>query len=360
MVEPHLQKLELVHAHLLGREQALDRRLDAVRLLAKAHGAGQARAALEGVQAAHTAIGSRAIGRRAHPARHVLLQLRQQFVGLFLEDGQQFGIEGVDSIDVAFDVELVLNCWLRHGHARALAFARALSRAHAGTRWRCDERPTLMVDQALHQRRQHRLEEAGSKLMQQPADLVSRVVEQLGLASAAATDRLRAQQRMLERARQSGEIAVAHRGRIARQRVRQGHGRLRHRAGLVLDGPLSQFGDEAARLLVGLVEEDVEERDADAQRPDDLHRLFVSLVFSAAGVIRLGRAGECLCSQEVQRRGDRRIVVDHGLVARRATARRRHIQDQGRLIVILRKLVQRGQLQRRGVQGRLGRRLGCW
>ena len=57
------------------------------------------------------------------------------------------------------------------------------------------------------------------------------------------------------------------------ERVRQAHGGVGH--GLVqLQRPLRQFGGEPARPFVGLVEVDVVERDADAQRPDHLDRFL--------------------------------------------------------------------------------------
>jgi len=41
-----------------------------------------------------------------------------------------------------------------------------------------------------------------------------------------------------------------------------------------LHRPLGDLGDETTRQLVGLVEIDVEERDADPERPDDLDVLL--------------------------------------------------------------------------------------
>ena len=70
-------------------------------------------------------------------------------------------------------------------------------------------------------------------------------------------------------ARQVRQVGEADRGRAAGQRMRQRDRRLADRA-VQLHRPLGQLGGQAARQLVGLVEVDVEQRDADAQRADDL------------------------------------------------------------------------------------------
>ena len=134
----------------------------------------------------------------------------------------------------------------------------------------------LVVDQARHQLGGRRLEEAGGELMQQTADLVGTVVEQRGLVGVAMAQRLRTRQCMLEQARQVRQVGEADRGRIASQRMRQRHRVVIDRA-MQLMSPFGQLGAQAARLLVGLVEEDVEQRDAHAQRADHLVRLGFGL-----------------------------------------------------------------------------------
>ena len=80
---------------------------------------------------------------------------------------------------------------------------------------------------------------------------------------------LRARERVLERARQVREIGEADRRRAAGERMGERDRHFADRA-VQLHRPLGDLGHQAARQLVGLVQVDVEERDADAQRADDL------------------------------------------------------------------------------------------
>ena len=87
------------------RRQVLDRGLQPVRHLAQAHRAGQARTALEGVQRAHAGRRRVLRLRAVQPLAQPRLQLRQQLVGLFVEDREQLGVEHVHGIDVLVVVE---------------------------------------------------------------------------------------------------------------------------------------------------------------------------------------------------------------------------------------------------------------
>ena len=133
-----------------------------------------------------------------------------------------------------------------------------------------------MLGQALHQPGFDLAQETGGKLVQQAADLFGRVGEQLGLAGAAVAVGLRAHQRVFERARQGRQVGVADGGRVAGQRMRQRHRGLADRLALVFERPFGQLGAEPARQFVGLVEVDVEQRDADAQVADHLDLLVVA------------------------------------------------------------------------------------
>ncbi len=148
---------------------------------------------------------------------------------------------------------------------------------HGGQGLHALGRLDLVLGQALRQLGRHFLQEARGELVQQATDFLRRIGEQLRFQRSAAADGVRAHQRVLERTGQLRQLGEAHRGRIAGQRMRHRHGVLAHRA-MQLQRPLGQLGAEAARQLVGFVEVDVEQRDADAQRPDHLelvgiHRL---------------------------------------------------------------------------------------
>ena len=111
------------------------------------------------------------------------------------------------------------------------------------------------------------VQEPGGKQVQQPADLVSSPVEQLRFLATAVATGIGALQRMLQLARQLRQLDITHRARIAGQRMRQRHGRVADGA-VLLQRPLGQLDAQAPRQLIGFVEVDVEQRDADAQRSD--------------------------------------------------------------------------------------------
>jgi hypothetical protein len=60
--------------------------------------------------------------------------------------------------------------------------------------------------------------------------------------------------------------------------MRQRHAAGWHGVAFVFKRPFGQFGAQPARQFVGLVEIDVEQRNADAQRPDDLDLFFFGQV----------------------------------------------------------------------------------
>ena len=116
--------------------------------------------------------------------------------------------------------------------------------------------------------------------MQQPADLLAEVGKELSLVGLAMPAGRRSLQAMLHPASQIGQIAVPDRRGVASQGVGQRNGGLTDRAvQFVL--PFGDLDSQAAGLLVGFVEKDVEQGDLDAQRPDQL---------VAVGVV-LGRGG---------------------------------------------------------------------
>ena len=129
--------------------------------------------------------------------------------------------------------------------------------------------------QSAHQIRIRAGQEAGRKLVQQAANFQRATVEQPSLVGTATLVLLRALQRMLQRARQHRQVGVAHRRRIAGQRMRQRHRAVGHRP-VQLQPPFGQLVAQTTRQLIGLVEEDVEQRDADAQRPDTLELLRIA------------------------------------------------------------------------------------
>ena len=148
------------------------------------------------------------------------------------------------------------------------------------------------------------LQEAGGELMQQAADVFGGVDEQARLFVGAVADHLRARERVLERAREVRQIGEADRRRAAGERMGE---RDRHFADrpMQLHRPLGDLGHQAARQLVGLVEIDVEERDADAQRADHLDVLVARRLAAAARRRRRPR-GRRARGADVGRRGRRR------------------------------------------------------
>ena len=147
----------------------------------------------------------------------------------------------------------------------------------------------LVIDQAGDQFGRWRLQEARGELVQQAADFVGAVIEQGRFTRVALAQGLRARQRMFEQARQMRQIGKADGSRIASQRMGQRHARIGHRL-MQLVSPLGQFGAQTARLFVGLVEKDIEQRNADAQCANHLVRFGFG--FGFAFRFRLGRRHE--------------------------------------------------------------------
>ena len=390
-VDAHLQRLDVGRVNVAARQQVLDVRFQAVRHLAQAHRAGQPRAALERVQRAHAGRRARGIAGAAQPVAHLRSELRQQLLALFLEDREQLGVHRVDRIDVVGVVQRVGACVLgvrlqRLDRGQLVERFEFFQMAEAGgrcevdghglvgehrqvddrRRFRCDERHCariagfgglplhavrrfeLMLGQALQQLRRRAPQEAGGELVQQAAQLVGHLDEQACLAAIAEADGLRAHQRMLERARQLRQIGEADRGRIAGQRMRQCDRRLAHRA-VQLERPFGQLGAQAARLLVGLVEEDVEQRDADAQLADNLDLLEIDVVVGGFGR-RLDGGHVAQIEQHRRRLGFRRRLDD----GRRCLVQRAQVQLEGELL----HLRCRQGCRHQGLDHRLGRRRG--
>ena len=234
-----------------------------MRLLAQAHRAGQTCATLEGMQRPHAGIGPSCIAGAQQPFAQCTVQLRQQLARLFFEDREQLGLDLIGQ--TGFD--LVRICAGR-GRGQGLKgqlvqtrqqAVRPAERIHIG----------FVLVQRLQQLGIVSLQEAGGELVQQMAHMVARLHKQrhLGLAETAGT--LRPGERVLQRPRQGGQIFVTHRRGIAGQCMRQGFGTARQRPSQ-LDGPFGQAGAQAARQLVGFIQEDIEQRDADAQRANQL------------------------------------------------------------------------------------------
>ena len=270
LIETGLQSVaEFLQAQHLGglrrdlAQDRLDGRFKVVRLLAQAHRAGQTRATLEGMQRPHAGIGPSCIAGAQQPFAQCTVQLRQQLARLFFEDREQLGLDLIGQ--TGFD--LVRICAGR-GRGQGLKgqlvqtrqqAVRPAERIHIG----------FVLVQRLQQLGIVSLQEAGGELVQQMAHMVARLHKQrhLGLAETAGT--LRPGERVLQRPRQGGQIFVTHRRGIAGQCMRQGFGTARQRPSQ-LDGPFGQAGAQAARQLVGFIQEDIEKRDADAQRADQL------------------------------------------------------------------------------------------
>ena len=335
------QLLHLGSGRGLARDQVLDRRFQPVRQFTQAHRAGQPCAALERMQRAHAGGGVRHHLRQLRPVAQVRGQFGQQLLRLFLEDRKQVEVDHVDRVDVLLAVERGAADRprrvdeVRHeGRVRGLSEfgegARArqavgrLLRRLSLPRWqngqrhrlgrrheRCGHRQRdwlldrhffllrrrecrqalghldLVGGQSLEQLGRRRPQEAGRELVQEPTYLVGHVVEQPRVVGASATQCLRVQQRVLELSGQRGEIREAHRRRAAGQRMRQRDRRLADRP-LQFERPFGQLSAEAAREFVGLVQIDVEQRDADVQGPDDLELIVVGPV----GFVRLGSLGK--------------------------------------------------------------------
>ena len=99
IVQAGQQRLQL-HALQSFRPQGFDTRFHAVRHFAQAHGTGQTRAALQGVQHAQCFRACAEILRTRHPLAQSRAQGGHQFKGFFLEYREQVGVQMVDRIDV--------------------------------------------------------------------------------------------------------------------------------------------------------------------------------------------------------------------------------------------------------------------
>ncbi len=132
-------------------------------------------------------------------------------------------------------------------------------------RLEAQRRRQLVLGEAGQQLGRRLVQKAGGELVQQAPDLLGGIDEQARLFVGAVADDLGSGERMLEQAREMGEVGEADRRRAAGQRVGE---RDRHFADrpMQLHRPFGDLGHQPARQLVGFVEVDVEERDADAQR----------------------------------------------------------------------------------------------
>ena len=90
-------------------------------------------------------------------------------------------------------------------------------------------------------------------------------------------------QRVLQHAGHFGQRGEAYGRRTAGQRVRQGHSRVRQRL-VQLQRPFLQAGHQATRPFIGLIQVHVVERDADAQRVDDLDGIVAAAFFLRQGI----------------------------------------------------------------------------
>ena len=338
-VETALQRLDLVGCDGF-RVQLLDRRFQSVGHFAQAHRTGQSRTALERVQGPqHFAASAEVVGARG-PLAQRTTQLRQQLGRLFLEDGEQVGVDDVDRIDVVVRVrdrgngvrngivnELIVvvddrrqrgghmahgrcghglgygwcSClWsgIRDGRLRHRLWCQSDSGSFGGFLLCCVEvglrilfGRRLGADhlgfQNLAQLGQHfragLFEEPGSKLVQQATDVFRRCHEGGRLFLGAPRLQLHMLQRVLQHAGHFGQRGEAYRGRTAGQRVRQGHGRVRQRL-VQLQRPFLQAGHQATRPFIGLIQVHVVQRDADAQRIDHLDGIVASAFFLRQGI----------------------------------------------------------------------------
>ena len=130
-----------------------------------------------------------------------------------------------------------------------------------------------MLGQTRQQFGRRLLQEARGKLMQQAADFFGRIDEQARLIERALADGARAHLRVFEQACQMRQVGEPDRRRTAGKRMGHRDRRLADRA-VQLHRPLRELGRQAPRQLVGFVEINVEQRDADAQWPDDLDVVF--------------------------------------------------------------------------------------
>ena len=272
--------------------------------------AGQAGAALERVQRAQDLVAGAAVVRTRGPLPQRAAQLGHQFLRLLVEDREQVGIDGVGDVDVAFVRRLVVHVEagrLRRpgiggrGQHRARLRLPALGLVRRPVLGRQHADPEAAAFAERHRRLfdlQQRfddvgiglLEKARGELVQQAADFLGGVRERLRQLPVAHRHALRPLQGGLEGTRDPGKGVEPHRGRTAAERVRQADRGVGDRA-IELERPFGDLGGEPPRPLVGFVEVDVVERDADAQRPDHLDLLVgvPEFFFLGARVLRFGR-----------------------------------------------------------------------
>ena len=132
-----------------------------------------------------------------------------------------------------------------------------------------------MLGQTHQQLGRRLLQQAGGELMQQAPNLFGRIDEQARFFGRSVADRERAGLCVFKQARQVREVGEADRRRAAGQRVCERDRGFADRA-VELHRPLGDLGAEPARELVGLVQVNVEQRDADAQGADDLDVFVVA------------------------------------------------------------------------------------
>ena len=309
--------------------------------LAQLKGTGQPRAALERVQRAQHFRARRGVVRTRRPLAQGAAQPGQQLQGLFLEDREEVRVEDVVDLgrflgDVGkpilerrrdprrhLDGDRLRNLGrLRHerrnrrvrrGWARRLGHRQRRNGQGFGPD-RCgldgrfaDGLGNHLLDDRLFLRwrelerlqrgknlRIGLLEETGCELVQQTADVLGRFLQNHGVRAAAARMVVQPVQRVFERACQFRQGRETNGCRTACERMRQ-------RLGVGRDGairfqrPLRQDRREPARPLVGLVEVDVVERNANAQaanRPESL--LLFRRRELRGGLDRLNRRLRCL------------------------------------------------------------------
>ena len=193
-----------------------------------------------------------------------------------------------------------------------------------------------MVRQSGQQVAGRLAQKAGSKLMQQAANFLGRMDEETRLLVGAATDRLGARQRVLEQARQLRQVGEADRRRAAGERVCECDRRFADRP-MQLHRPLGDLGRESTRQLVGLVQVDVEERNSNAQRADDLDMIFTPRLVErtrlrqdvdAVACVEAVRIGQRFAARQIERQ------VSFGRGADVENAARRDGLDQRRTGVV--------------------------
>jgi hypothetical protein len=155
------------------------------------------------------------------------------------------------------------------GVSGRLGFDPAGELRRRGRRLQAQRRGQFVLGQAGQQLGIGLLQEAGGKLVQQAPDFLGGIDEQARFLVGAVADDLRAGEGMLERTRQVREVGEADGGRASGERVGECDRRLAERP-VQLHRPFGDLGREAPRQLVGLVQVDVEQRNADPQRADHL------------------------------------------------------------------------------------------